>query len=129
MIEYKNVSFSYDAQPPVVEDISFVIHKGETIGLIGANGAGKTTIMKLMLGLLSGEGQITIDGLPVTKQNLSQIRQKIGFVLQDSDNQMFMPTVYEDMIFGPRNYGMTKEEAENLNNRLGHLKQKFVIEA
>ena len=112
MIEYKNVSFSYDAQPPVVEDISFVIHKGETIGLIGANGAGKTTIMKLMLGLLSGEGQITIDGLPVTKQNLSQIRQKIGFVLQDSDNQMFMPTVYEDMIFGPRNYGMTKEEAE-----------------
>ena len=82
------------------------------MGLIGANGAGKSTIMKLMLGLLPAQGEILVDGMPVTKQNLSVIRQKIGFVLQDSDNQMFMPTVYEDMIFGPRNYGLTREEAD-----------------
>lgn len=112
MIEFKDVSFSYDTKTSVVQGINMMIHKGETVGLIGANGAGKSTIMKLMLGLLSGKGQITVDGLQMKKQNLSQIRQKIGFVLQDSDNQMFMPTVYEDMIFGPRNYGMTKEEAE-----------------
>ena len=85
---------------------------GETVGLIGANGAGKSTIMKLMLGLLPAQGEILVDGMPVTKQNLPPIRQKIGFVLQDSDNQMFMPTVYEDMIFGPRNYGLSREEAD-----------------
>ena len=82
------------------------------MGLIGANGAGKSTIMKLILGLLSGSGQITVDGLTVNKETVPEVRRKIGFVLQDSDNQMFMPTVYEDMIFGPRNYGLSKEETE-----------------
>lgn len=112
MLEFQNVSFSYDAQGPVVENLSFTIGAGESVGLIGANGAGKSTIMKLLLGLLSGKGQITVDGLPMCKQNLCEIRRKIGFVLQDSDNQMFMPTVYEDMMFGPRNYGLSREEAE-----------------
>ena len=111
MIEFQNVSFSY-GDVPVVENLSFTIQKGETVGLIGANGEGKSTIMKLMLGLLSGSGEIRVDGLPVCKNNLAEIRKKIGFVLQDSDNQMFMPTVYEDMIFGPRNYGLSKEETE-----------------
>ena len=111
MIEFRNVSFAY-GKTPVVENLSFAIKKGETVGLIGANGAGKSTIMKLMLGLLSGSGEILVDGLEVNKGNLSRIRRKIGFVLQDSDNQMFMPTVYEDMIFGPRNYGLSKEEAD-----------------
>ena len=111
MIEFRNVSFSY-GDVPVVENLSFTIQKGETVGLIGANGAGKSTIMKLMLGLLSGSGEIQVDGLPVCRDNLAEIRKKIGFVLQNSDNQMFMPTVYEDMIFGPRNYGLSKEETE-----------------
>ena len=111
MIAFQNVSFSY-GEAPVVENLSFTIKKGETVGLIGANGAGKSTIMKLILGLLTGSGQILVDGLPVNKENVSEIRRKIGFVLQDSDNQMFMPTVYEDMIFGPRNYGLSKEETE-----------------
>ena len=112
MIEFQNVSFSYDGDRPVVEDLNFTIGKGESVGLIGANGAGKSTIMKLLLGLLNGQGQISVDGIPLNKQNLPVIRQKIGFVLQDSDNQMFMPTVYEDMIFGPRNYGVSKEETD-----------------
>ena len=112
MLEFRNVSFSYEPGTPVLDNLSFHIRKGETVGLIGANGAGKSTIMKLMLGLLPAQGEILVDGMPVTKQNLPLIRQKIGFVLQDSDNQMFMPTVYEDMIFGPRNYGLTREEAD-----------------
>ena len=112
MLEFRNVSFSYEPGTPVLDNLSFHIRKGETVGLIGANGAGKSTIMKLMLGLLPAQGEILVDGMPVTKQNLSVIRQKIGFVLQDSDNQMFMPTVYEDMIFGPRNYGLSREEAD-----------------
>ena len=112
MLEFRNVSFSYEPGTPVLDNLSFHIRKGETVGLIGANGAGKSTIMKLMLGLLPAQGEILVDGMPVTKQNLPPIRQKIVFVLQDSDNQMFMPTVYEDMIFGPRNYGLSREEAD-----------------
>ena len=111
MIEFRNVTFSY-GEAPVVENLSFSIQKGEAVGLIGANGAGKSTIMKLMLGLITGSGEIKVDGLPMNKENLGEIRKKIGFVLQDSDNQMFMPTVYEDMIFGPRNYGLSKEETD-----------------
>ena len=111
MIEFRNVTFSY-GEAPVVENLSFSIKKGETVGLIGANGAGKSTIMKLMLGLITGSGEIKVDGLPMNKENLGEIRKKIGFVLQDSDNQMFMPTVYEDLIFGPRNYGLSKEETD-----------------
>ena len=111
MIEFRNVTFSY-GEAPVVENLSFSIQKGETVGLIGAKGAGKSTIMKLMLGLITGSGEIKVDGLPMNRENLEEIRKKIGFVLQDSDNQMFMPTVYEDMIFGPRNYGLSKEETD-----------------
>ncbi len=112
MLKFQNVSFCYEKDQPVLDDLSFEIQKGESVGLIGANGAGKSTIMKLILGLMAGSGEILVDGLPVNKQNLPQIRQKVGYVLQDSDNQMFMPTVYDDMIFGPMNYGLTKEQAE-----------------
>lgn len=131
MISFRNVSFSYDGKHPVVEDLNFTIEKGESVGLIGANGAGKSTVMKLLLGLLTGEGEITAGGLTVNKGNLPAVRQKIGFVLQDSDNQMFMPTVYEDMIFGPRNYGLSREETERrvdeVLNRLGltELKHRY----
>lgn len=112
MIEFKDISFSYDKKTKIVQNIDLTIKKGETVGLIGANGAGKSTILKLLVGLLSGEGTILVDGLAVNRSNLPMIRKKIGYVLQDSDNQMFMPTVYEDMMFGLRNYGMTKEAAE-----------------
>ena len=112
MIEFQHVSFAYEKGRPVLRDLSFSIGDGESVGLIGANGAGKSTVMKLLLGLLTGEGAILVDGEPVKKENLAKIRRKLGFVLQNSDNQMFMPTVYEDMIFAPLNYGLSREEAE-----------------
>ena len=112
MIEFQHVSFSYEKDRPVIEDLSFRIERGESVGLIGANGAGKSTVMKLLLGLLSGEGKIIVDGIEVNKASLSSVRRRLGFVLQNSDNQMFMPTVYEDMIFAPLNYGLSREEAE-----------------
>ena len=112
MIEFQNVSFSYEKGRPVIQDLSFQIAKGESVGLIGANGAGKSTVMKLLLGLLQGEGKILVDGTEVQKTSLGEVRRKLGFVLQNSDNQMFMPTVYEDMIFAPLNYGLSREEAE-----------------
>ena len=112
MIEFQNVSFAYEKGKPVLRDLSFRIEAGEAVGLIGANGAGKSTVMKLLLGLLSGEGKILVDGMDLGRTNLAEIRRKLGFVLQNSDNQMFMPTVYEDMMFAPLNYGLTREEAE-----------------
>ena len=118
MIKFENVSFSYDKDMPIIENLSFSIQNGESVGLIGANGAGKSTIMKILLGLLPCEGRVSVDDLPVEKKNLPDIRKKLGFLLQNSDNQMFMPTVYEDMMFGPRNYGLSKEEAEQQVDRI-----------
>ena len=112
MIEFKNVSFSYEKEHPVLKNMSFSIEKGEALGLIGANGAGKSSMLKVLLGLLPHEGEILVNDIPLCKQNLAQIRRVLGFVLQNSDNQMFMPTVYDDMMFGLLNYGMNKEDAE-----------------
>ena len=121
MIRFENVTFAYERGKPVIQSVSFAIHRGETVGLIGANGAGKSTVMKLLLGLAGPgagapgqyfDGKILVDGMEVTPANIARIRQKLGFVLQNSDNQMFMPTVLEDMLFGLLNSGMTRKEAE-----------------
>ena len=93
MIEFQKVSFGYEKNRPVLKDLSFRIERGEAVGLIGANGAGKSTVMKLLLGLLWGEGRILVDGLEVRRDTLPEVRRKLGFVLQNSDDQMFMPTV------------------------------------
>ena len=112
MIEFDRVSFAYEKGCPVLKDVSFRIEAGEAVGLIGANGAGKSTVMKVLLGLLTAEGGVRVGGVPVEKATLPEVRRKLGFVLQNSDNQMFMPTVYEDMLFAPLNYGLSRQEAE-----------------
>ena len=121
MIKFENVTYAYEKGKPVISEVSFEIRKGENVGLIGANGAGKSTVMKLLLGLAGPgagaaagsqtQGRILVDGLEVTPRSLAQVRRKLGFVLQNSDNQMFMPTVLEDMLFGLLNYGMSRQEA------------------
>ena len=113
MIEFRNVSFSYDKERQVLKGVSFRIGEGESVGLIGANGAGKSTIMKLLLGLLEPTGgSVLVKGTPVSKSSLAEVRRTLGFVLQDSDDQMFMPKVADDMMFAPLNYGVPREEAE-----------------
>ena len=112
MISFSDVSFSYEKSRSILEHISFKIDEGEAVGLIGANGAGKSTLMKILLGLLKAEGTITVGGKEVCEKNLKEIRKTLGFVFQNSDNQMFMPTVVEDITFGLVNYGMRKDEAE-----------------
>ena len=113
MLEFQSVSYSYE-KTRVLDGISFTIEKGEQVGLIGANGAGKSTLMKAALGLIRCEGKITVSGLEMKRENLAAIRKKLGYVLQDSDNQMFMPSVLEDMIFAPMNYGMSRADAEKM---------------
>lgn len=131
MIRFENVSFEYEQGNRVIDNMSFEIGDGEAVGLIGANGAGKSTIMKLLLGLVYGTGRILIDNIEVNKNTLGKIREKLGFVLQNSDNQMFMPTVFEDMMFAPLNYMVSREDAEKrvdeVLDRLGlqYLKHKY----
>ncbi|MBQ5341177.1 MAG: ABC transporter ATP-binding protein [Oscillospiraceae bacterium] len=118
MLTFENVSFSYPGGSPVLERITFEVADGEKVGLIGANGAGKSTLMKCVPGLLDASGDITVGGLKVCRENIAEVRKKVGYVLQDSDNQMFMPKVIDDMIFGPVNYGLSREEAEAQADRV-----------
>ena len=111
MLVFDHVSVAY-GQTPILQELSFSIADGEQVGLIGANGAGKSTLMKAALGLIPYSGCITVDGQPVTRENLPAVRRTLGYVLQDADNQMFMPTVLDDMVFGPMNYGLSRVEAE-----------------
>lgn len=112
-IEVENLSFSYPNGNHVLTDVSFSVAEGEAVGLIGANGVGKSTLLKLFVGLIDGyQGKIHIDGFSVEKKNLASVRKSAGYVFQDSDSQLFLSTVYEDVAFGPRNYGYSEEEVE-----------------
>lgn len=112
MIEVKNVNFKYSSSnKDTLLNIDLKINKDESVGIIGANGAGKSTILKLLVGLeLQFQGEILINDLKVEKKNLSEIRRKIGYVFQDSEAQLFMPTIYEDVAFAPKNYGYSEEK-------------------
>ena len=118
MLRFDNVTFSYPGSAPAIEGVTFDVNDGEKVGLIGANGAGKSTLLKCVPGLLQASGTITVGGLAVNRENLAEIRRKVGYVLQDPDSQMFMPKVIDDMIFGPVNYGLSREEAEAQADRV-----------
>lgn len=110
-IEMEQVTFSYQENRNVLEDINLVIEEGETVGIIGANGVGKSTLLKLLVGLLPEyQGTIQLNGMSVEKNNYELIREKTGYVFQDSESQLFMSAVYEDVAFGPRNYGYGENE-------------------
>lgn len=119
VLEISGVTYAYDdvhgkAERKVLRDISFSVAQGESVGLIGANGVGKSTLLKLICGLLPlQQGQMLVAGLPVCKANLKAVRRLMGYVFQDSESQLFMPTIYEDVAFGPRNYGYTKEQVDD----------------
>lgn len=110
MVEFKGVSFHYPDGHHAMGDVSFNIKNGETVGIIGANGAGKSTLLMLLMGILSpSNGTIHVEDIQVMKKNLPRIREKIGMVFQNPDDQLFMTTVYDDVAFGPRNYGLDEE--------------------
>jgi cobalt/nickel transport system ATP-binding protein len=111
LIDVRDLHFRYPDGTQALEGINFTLQPGETVALLGANGSGKTTFVLQLNGVLRGEGSITVCGLPMTKDNLPQIRSKIGMVFQDSDEQLFMPTVLDDIAFGPLNQGKSEAEA------------------
>jgi cobalt/nickel transport system ATP-binding protein len=111
LIEVRDLHFQYEDGTHALEGINFTLQSGETVALLGANGSGKTTFVLQLNGVLRGQGSITVCGLPMTKENLPRIRSKIGMVFQDSDEQLFMPTVLDDVAFGPLNQGAPPPEA------------------
>ena len=110
-IEFRNVSFRYgDSEPWVLENVSFEIYKDEWVAIIGHNGSGKSTIAKLMNGLLyPQEGEILIDGMPVNNEHVWDVRKRVGMVFQNPDNQFVGTTVQDDVAFGMENRGVSRE--------------------
>ena len=114
VIELKNVSFKYDEEY-VVKNVSFSIEKGSYTTIIGHNGSGKSTIAKLIMGLLEKEkGQIFVEGLELNLENLYKIREKIGIVFQNPDNQFIGSTVRDDIAFGLENHCIPHEQMDPL---------------
>jgi len=113
MLDLDNISFSYPNVGKILDNLSFKLSKGERVGLIGPNGSGKSTLLSIIMGLLPSEsGSIRIFGKPVeTERDFKAARQGIGFLFQNSDDQLFSPTVIEDIAFGPLNMGKTPDEA------------------
>lgn len=113
ILKIENLSFSYDKDTPVLQDINLHAKDGESIGIIGANGIGKSTLMKLLVGLYTNyQGTLVVAGHEVTSKNLNHIREHVGYVFQDSDSQLFLSSVEDDIAFGPRNYGLSEEEVQ-----------------
>ncbi len=120
-ISVSGLRFRYEDGTPALDGIDFQLRAGETVALFGPNGSGKTTFVLHLNGLLRGEGKIEVCGLAVRDENLPAIRRKVGIVFQDSDNQLFMPTVLEDVAFGPLNLGLqAKAAVEKASWALAH---------
>lgn len=103
-IEIRHLSYAYPDGHPALEDVNLRVERGECLGMIGPNGAGKSTLLLHLNGLLSGTGgEIQILGQAIKKQNLNWVRRKVGLVFQNPDDQLFCPTLFEDVAFGPLN--------------------------
>lgn len=112
LVEAVNLSYRYPDGHLALDAVSFSITHGESVAVIGANGAGKSTLLQHLNGcLLPSSGEVRIGHLPVTRQSLDTVRRTVGMVFQNPDDQLFMPTVLEDVQFGPSNMGFAESAA------------------
>jgi cobalt/nickel transport system ATP-binding protein len=113
VLDVRGLAFAYPDGHQALFGVDLHVHQGERVALLGPNGAGKTTLVHHLNGiLLAGAGSVAVSGLPVTKPNLLEIRRRVGVVFQDPDDQLFMPTVRDDVAFGPANLGLRGPELE-----------------
>ncbi len=107
VVSMSRVSFSYPDGQPALDGVDLHVHPGERVALLGPNGAGKTTLVLHLNGiLLPQQGVVEVAGIAVVRENFTEVRRRVGIVFQDPDDQVFMPTVYEDVAFGPANLGL-----------------------
>jgi cobalt/nickel transport system ATP-binding protein len=111
-IEVEGLSFSYPDGHAALRDVSLRIAPGEKVALAGPNGAGKSTLILHLNGILRGEGRVTVCGLPVEEENLGRVRAAVGLVFQNPDDQLFSPTVFDDVAFGPIYQGLGRADVE-----------------
>lgn len=108
----ERLSYRYPDGHQALREVSLRIGRGEKVALVGPNGAGKSTLMLHLNGILEGQGELRVDGLQVTRANLPAIRAQVGLVFQNPDDQLFSPTVFDDVAFGPLHMGLPKEEVQ-----------------
>ncbi|MDR0855056.1 MAG: energy-coupling factor ABC transporter ATP-binding protein [Christensenellaceae bacterium] len=109
MLSVNDLSVKYPDGNRVLKSINFALESGESVAVVGANSAGKTTLLLAVVGVLGAEtGTVSLNGLTLNKKNLAHFRKIIGLVFQNPDDQLFMPNVYEDVAFGPRNLKYTE---------------------
>jgi cobalt/nickel transport system ATP-binding protein len=113
-IEIDKLSFSYPDSHQALWDVSLVIKPNEKVALVGPNGAGKSTLILHLNGILEGQGDVCVAGLPVIKENLGKVRARVGLVFQSPEDQLFSPTVYDDVAFGPRYQGFPEDKVRLL---------------
>jgi len=113
LVEARELSHAYPDGTQALNGINFIIRHGESVGIVGANGAGKSTLLLHLNGTLRAtSGEVRVGDLPLNATTLLEVRRAVGMVFQDPDDQLFMPTVLEDVAFGPRNLGLSVEESE-----------------
>lgn len=119
IIKLSGISFAYSENVPVLKDLDLDFFAGDKIGIIAPNGCGKTTLFHLIMGLIKpAYGTIEIFGTPMkSESDFAQIRPRIGLLFQDADDQLFCPTVLEDVAFGPLNMGKSKKDALDISRR------------
>lgn len=110
IIEISHLSFSYPDGHQALRDVSLSVRAGERVALVGPNGAGKSTLLLHLNGILRGNGAVRVMGYEVVEPHLARIRALVGMVFQDADDQLFSPTVFDDVAFGPLYAGLSKEE-------------------
>lgn len=109
MVKIEDLTVKYPDGTTAVDNITMNINDGEHLALIGANGAGKSSLILSMVGVLPSGGSVEIDGVKLGKSTLTDIRRLAGVVFQNPDDQLFLPTIYDDIAFGPRNMGLDEE--------------------
>jgi cobalt/nickel transport system ATP-binding protein len=110
VVQIKGLNFTYPDGTRALSDINLEVFQLESLGIVGPNGAGKSTLLLHLNGVLRGNSHIKILDLEINEKNLPKVRSKVGLVFQDPDNQLFMPTVFEDVAFGPLNMDLMKDE-------------------
>lgn len=130
MIDVQNLSVVYPDGTKAIDDISLSLADGETAALIGANGAGKTSLILSLVGVIPSKGDVAVGDVRPCRETVGGIRRRVGVVFQNPDDQLFMPTIYDDVAFGLRNYGIAEAEVEQRVDRqlqellITHLKHR-----